>query len=209
MKLLVVGASRGIGRELAERAAREGHSVTALARRPGGIKPGAEGVRTVKGDIRDKDKVAAAVAGQDAVCIAIGINPAFGPVTVFSEGTRTVVEAMERHSVRKLICVTGIGAGDSRGHGGFLYDRIVFPIFLKRIYEDKDAQETIVRSSSLDWVIVRPGFLTNGPVTGRYRALADLAGVTCGSISRGDVAHFILRELGSMEHAGQTPLLTY
>jgi putative NADH-flavin reductase len=149
------------------------------------------------------------VAGQDGVCITIGINPAFGPVTVFSEGTALVVEAMKRESVPKLICVTGIGAGDSRGHGGFLYDRIVFPILLKRIYEDKDVQESIVRSSSLEWVIVRPGFLTNGPVTGRYRALTDMTGVTCGSISRGDVARFILRELESMEHAGQALLLTY
>ncbi|MEW6144823.1 MAG: SDR family oxidoreductase [Thermodesulfobacteriota bacterium] len=208
MKLLVVGASSGIGAALAEQAVREGHGVTALVRRPERMRPGAVGVRIVKGDIRDKDKVSAAVAGQDAVCITIGINPSFRPVTVFSEGTRAVVEAMKRHSVRKLICVTGIGAGDSRGHGGFLYDRIVFPILLKRIYEDKDVQESIVRNSSLEWVIVRPGFLTNGPVTCRYSVLTDLTGVTCGSISRGDVAHFILRELESMKHAGQTLLLT-
>jgi putative NADH-flavin reductase len=209
MKLLVVGATRGIGAALAEQAVGEGHTVTALARRPERMRADAEGVRIVKGDIRDKDSVSTAVAGQDAVCITIGTGPSLRPVTVFSEGTRAVTEAMKRHSVRKLICVTGIGAGDSRGHGGFLYDRIVFPILLKRIYEDKDVQESIVRSSSLEWVIVRPGFLTNGPVTGRYRVLTDMTGVTCGSISRGDVAHFILRELGSMEHAGQTPLLTY
>jgi len=116
---------------------------------------------------------------------------------------------MKREAVSRLICVTGIGAGDSRGHGGFLYDKIVFPIFLKTIYEDKDIQESLVRGSGLKWLIVRPGFLTDGPVTGKYRVLTDMRGVKCGRISRGDVASFILRELGDMKHEGQTPLLTY
>jgi putative NADH-flavin reductase len=209
MKLLVIGAASGIGAALAAQAALEGHSTTALVRSPEKVKPGSQDMRIIKGDIRDKDSVSSAVTGQDAVCITIGIGPAFKPVTVFSEGTSVVVDAMKRESVGRLVCVTGIGAGDSKGRGGFLYDRIVFPIFLRRIYEDKDIQESIVRNSSLEWLIVRPGFLTNGPVTGRYRVLTDLKGIKCGKISRGDVAHFILRELESMKHAGQTPLLTY
>ena len=69
--------------------------------------------------------------------------------------------------VDKLICVTGIGAGDSKGHGGFLYDKILNPLFLKTIYEDKDIQEKMVQDSTLEWLIVRPGFLTNGAVTGK------------------------------------------
>lgn len=209
MKILVIGAARGIGAALAAQAVQEGHSITALVRSPEKMSPGAQDMRMIEGDIRDKDSVSIAVAGQDAVCITIGIGPAFKPVTVFSEGTSVVVDAMKRESVRKLVCVTGIGAGDSRGHGGFLYDRIVFPIFLERIYDDKDIQERIVRNSSLEWLIVRPGFLTNGPVTGRYRVITDLTGVRCGNISRGDVAHFILGEMKSMSYAGQAPLLTY
>lgn len=209
MKILVIGAARGIGAALAAQAIQEGHSITALVRNPGKMSRGAGDARIIKGDIRDRDSVALAVAGQDAVCITIGIGPAFKPVTVFSEGTSVVVDAMKKGSVGKLICVTGIGAGDSRGHGGFLYDRIVFPVFLKRIYEDKDIQESIVRNSSLEWTIVRPGFLTNGPVTGRYRVITDLTGIRCGNISRGDVAHFIIREIESMKYAGRTPLLTY
>ncbi len=209
MKILVIGAARGIGAALAAQAVQEGHSITALVRSPEKMSPGAQDMRMIEGDIRDKDSVSIAVAGQDAVCITIGIGPAFKPVTVFSEGTSVVVDAMKRESVRKLVCVTGIGAGDSRGHGGFLYDRIVFPIFLERIYDDKDIQERIVRNSSLEWLIVRPGFLTNGPVTGRYRVITDLTGVRCGNISRGDLAHFILKEMKSMSYAGQAPLLTY
>lgn len=209
MKLLVIGGTRGIGRELAEQAVEEGHIVTAFARRPEKMKPAPGGIRVVKGDIRDEDSLSAAVSGQDAVCITIGTGPTLKPVTVFSEGTKAVIGAMKREAVSRLICVTGIGAGDSRGHGGFLYDKIVFPIFLKTIYEDKDIQESLVRGSGLKWLIVRPGFLTDGPVTGKYRVLTDMRGVKCGRISRGDVASFILRESGDMKHEGQTPLLTY
>jgi len=209
MKLLVIGATRGIGARLAERACGEGHAVTVLARNPETYRPGADNIKVIKGDIRDERSVRSAVAGQDAVCITIGIGPALRPVTVFSEGTGIVIDAMERYSVPRLICVTGIGAGDSKGHGGFLYDKIVFPIFLKTIYEDKNLQESIVRDSRLQWEIVRPGFLTNGPETGRYRVITDLSGVTCGSISRTDAAHFILGELLTMKYARQTPLLTY
>jgi NAD(P)H-binding len=62
---------------------------------------------------------------------------------------------MEEAQVKRLICVTGFGAGDSRGRGGFLYNT-AFHLLLGRIYDDKDVQERIVRSSNLDWVIVRP-----------------------------------------------------
>jgi putative NADH-flavin reductase len=139
----------------------------------------------------------------------IGIGVTWKPVTVFSEGTRNVLEAMRREGVRRLICVTGIGAGDSKGHGGLLYDCLFKPLLLKTIYVDKDRQEALIQASEADWTIVRPGFLTNGPLTMKYRVIADLIGVTCGKISRADVAHFILEELTANRYLGQTPLLTY
>jgi putative NADH-flavin reductase len=149
------------------------------------------------------------MADQDAVCCTLGTLPTRKPVTVFSEGTQSLLEAMKTAGVRRLICVTGIGAGDSKGHGGFLYDRIFNPLLLKTIYEDKDRQETLIKASDVDWVIVRPGFLTNGSLTGKYRALTDLTGITAGRISRADVGHFMLQQLESEEYLRQTPLLTY
>jgi putative NADH-flavin reductase len=116
---------------------------------------------------------------------------------------------MKKSGVRRLVCVTGIGAGDSRGHGGFLFDRLFFPLLLKAVYADKDRQESLIQASGIDWVIVRPGFLTNGPLTGRYRAITNLVDVTAGRISRADVAHFILLQLVAPSHLRQTPLLTY
>lgn len=209
MKLLVIGATRGIGRSLVERALDEGHNVTTLVRDPVKMPISHDRLHMIKGDIRDKEAVNCAVEDQDAVCVCIGIKPTRKPVSVFSEGAKAVIEAMTHSDANQLICVTGIGAGDSKNHGGFFYDRIFNPLLLKTIYEDKERQEALVRNSNLAWVIVRPGFLTNGPLTGTYRVLIDLAGVTAGKISRADVAHFILNEIKEKAYLSKTPLLTY
>ncbi|MBW4522534.1 MAG: SDR family oxidoreductase [Scytolyngbya sp. HA4215-MV1] len=209
MKLLLIGASQGIGFELLQQALQAGHEVTLIARNPDRLEISHERLNVVKGDILNKSVLEQTVNGQDAVCITIGIKPTRKPVSVYSEGTKTVIEAMKKSSCRRLLCVTGIGAGDSRGHGGFFYDKIINPLLLKTGYEDKDRQEAIVRQSELDWEIIRPGFLTNGARTGKYRILTNLSGVKVGNISRADVADFMLREAAEMRYSKQTPLLTY
>ena len=209
MKLLIIGATRGIGAQLLDQALSMKHQVTVLARNPAGIEGKDDNLRVLSGDILDAGAVNSAVENQDVVCVTIGRGPTRAPVSMFSEGTRNVIAAMERHSVSKLICVTGIGAGDSKGHGGILYDKIINPLLLKTIYEDKEIQEALVRESELEWVIVRPGFLTNGSRTESYRALNELQGVKAGKISRADVAHYVLTQLDSMTQLGKTPLLTY
>lgn len=209
MKLLVIGATRGIGRSLVDLALERGHAVRALVRDPVRLPVRHERLSVFQGDIRDREAVQRAVAGQDAACITIGISPTRKPVSVFSEGAQNVIDAMTRSGSKLLICVTGIGAGDSKNHGGFFYDRIFNPLLLKTIYEDKNRQEELVRHSNLEWVIVRPGFLTNGPLTGNYRVMVDLEGVKAGKISRADVAHFILKEIKEKAYLFKTPLLTH
>lgn len=209
MKILIIGATRGIGAQLLAQALAAQHRVTVLARNPDKINLSDENLTVLKGDICDPAAVSEAVSGQEAICLAIGVPITFQPVTVFSEGTLQVIKAMQDHGVQRLICLTGIGAGDSNGHGGFLYDRIFKPLLLKTIYADKDLQEQYVKESGLDWVIVRPAGLTNGPQTKKYRVATDLIGVTSRRISRADVAHFILSELSEQRYTGQTPLLTY
>jgi len=209
MNILIIGATRGIGRQLVEQALASGAAVTALARNPERLALEHERLRKLKGNVLDPDSVSAAIAGQDAVCSVIGVKTPWEQPGVFAEGTKQLLHAMKKSGVRRFICVTGIGAGDSRGHGGFLYDRIFYPLLLKAVYADKDRQESLIRASDVDWTIVRPGFLTNGPLTGRYRVLTDLTGVTAGRISRADVAHFMLNELQAKRYLRQTPLLTY
>jgi putative NADH-flavin reductase len=209
MNLLIIGATRGIGIQLLEQALQVEHTVTALVRDAQKMPKRHDRLRVIQGDILDLESVQSAMAEQEAVCITIGIGITWKPVIVFSQGTRNVLQAMWQQGVRRLICITGVGAGDSKGHGGFLYDRFFNPILLKTIYEDKDRQETLTRASETEWTIVRPGLLTNGPLTKKYQVITDLTDVTAGKISRADVAHFILEELATNRYLGQTPLLMY
>ena len=208
MKVLIIGGTRGVGRAVIVAAHAAGHELTLLARNAERISLPVTGVRVVVGDAGDAADIERAVAGQHAVVWTVGIAPTRRPVDLFSRGTQYLLEAMTKHGVRRLICVTGIGAGDSRGHGGFLYDRILQPLFMKTIYEDKDRQEALLRASDADWTIVRPGALTNGSATGLVRALTNLDGVTAGRVSRADVAGFIVEHLATDEFRKTAVLLT-
>lgn len=209
MKILIIGATRGVGRQLLLQSLAAGHQVTVLARDPAKVDRMDKSLSVIKGDILERQLMNSIVQGQDAVCVTIGVPITFAPVTVFSQGTLNVIQAMQDHRLRRLLCVTGIGAGDSKGHGGFLYDRIFQPLLLRTIYADKDVQEEYIRESGLDWVIIRPAGLTNGPRTGRYRVLTRLDGITSTRISRADVADFMLTELKECKYTGLTPLLSY
>ena len=208
MKVLVIGGTRGTGREVLVAAHAAGHELTLLARNAERISLPVTGVRVVVGDAGDADDIERAVAGQHAVVWTVGIAPTRKPVDLFSRSTRFLLAAMHTHGVRRLLCVTGVGAGDSRGHGGFLYDRVLLPLFLQSIYDDKDRQEALLRASDLDWTIVRPGTLTNGPATGLARALTNIDGVTARKVSRADVAAFIAEHLETGEYRGTAVLLT-
>lgn len=208
MKIAIIGATRGIGFQLLEYALSKGHKVTALVRNP--LKLGIRSdIKIVTGNILDYPSVLKTVTDQDIVCTSIGVNITRKPVDVFSKGIKNVIWAMEKEGVENLISVTGIGAGDSKGHGGFLYDKIFNPLFLKTIYDDKDREEKLIKASSLYWTIVRPGFLTNGPMTGNYKIHTKMDGLKCGKISRKDVAHFILEEAVKPKYLYNTPLLCY
>ena len=209
MKITVIGASQGIGLELLNIALEANNEVTALVRNPDKLKITNSKLNIVEGNILDMESVNAVTAGQDAICVCIGIPPTRKPLNLFSQGTANVIAAMGQQQNQKLIAVTGIGAGDSKGHGGFFYDRVLNPFLLSTIYDDKNRQEAIIKTSNAEWLIVRPGFLTNGPRTGKYRVIDDITGVTAGKISRLDVADFILKQISTPTYFGKTPLLTY
>ncbi len=109
--------------------------------------------------------------------------------------------------MRRLIAVTGAGAGNSRGRTNFLYDYLAFPLLLERVYRDKDIAEDVISKSGLDWTIVRPGLLTSGPFTGRYQVLTEMKDWRAGLISRADCADFLVRQVSDAALIGKTPLL--
>src|SRR5437016_7614239 len=116
---------------------------------------------------------------------------------------------MRAERVSRLVCITGMGAGDSAGHGGFLFDNVIFPLLLKKVYADKNRQEAIVRNSGLDWVLVRPSVLNDKPGRDAIRALTDLSDFHGGSISRSDVASFILDQVRNDRWLRRSPLITW
>ena len=210
-KLLVIGASRGIGLETVKAALLAGHSVRALARSAASIPIQNPNLEKVSGDALDTDTIRNSLKDVEAVIQTLGVDISpraiFQPTTLFSQSTRILVDAMEDAGVKRLIAVTGLGAGNSRGHGGLLYDAVVFPLLLKHVYGDKDVQERIIRSSGLDWTIVRPGLLTNRPATGHYRVLTAPNEWRFGVISRADVADFLVRQVDDRALIGTSPLL--
>jgi putative NADH-flavin reductase len=210
-KVLVIGASRGIGLETVRIALRAGHSVRALARSAASISIQNVNLDKVSGNALDSGTIRKALQDTHVVIQTLGVDISprviFERTTLFSQSTRILVDAMKAAGVKRLIAVTGLGAGDSRGHGGFFYDAIAFPLLLKRVYDDKDVQEWIIRSSGLDWTIVRPGLLTKGPATGHYRVLTEPDAWRFGVISRADVADFLVRQIDDQALIGATPLL--
>jgi uncharacterized protein YbjT (DUF2867 family) len=209
MRILVLGATGGAGRLIVGEAVAKNHAVVALVRSKTNA-AGLAGAELIEGDARDEAALTRAITGCDAVISSLGtaISP-FREVTLLSAATRALVGVMERQNIRRLVCITGMGAGDSRGHGGFFYDWLFQPLLLRRVYEDKDRQEEAIRASALDWVIVRPTLLNDEPARGRIRALTDLTGVHGGKIARADVANFVVQQLTTDAWLQKAPLITW
>jgi len=208
-KILVLGATGGTGRLIVSQALARGHQVTALVRSPAKASD-LKGARLVVGDVRDETALREALKGQDAVVSALG-TPAspYREVTLLSTATRALVDAMKAEHVSRLVCITGMGAGESAGHGGLLFDRLIFPLLLRKVYADKDRQEAIVRDSGLDWVLVRPAVLNDKPGRDAIRSLEELSKFQGGTISRADVAAFVLDQLRSDAWLHRSPLITW
>lgn len=207
MKIAIIGATRGIGLATAKAALAEGHEVTVLARMPDRMPIRHQRLRVIAGDAQDSHAIVRVVEGQDVVCDCLGTANVTKTISMFSRCAENLAKSLKREQL--LIAVTGMGAGDSKGHGSWLYDHVFLPIVLRRIYADKDRQERIIKSNIARWIIVRPGFLSNGPRMGRYRALTDLRGIHGGRISRADVAGFMLSQTKSPQFIGKAPLLIY
>ena len=195
MQLLIVGATGGTGVELVKQALGHGHSVRALVRDPGKLKVVHHRLEVVQGDATDRKVVADAVAGQEAVLSALGVNDR-KPNTVLSDSVRNLLASMKKQKVRRLVFVSSLGVGDSKGQLGPLYNWVILPALLKNVFADKEKAEELIRESKLHWTIVRPGALKNSRLTGKYRAAPDAAkGRWFPKIARADVADFMLHAI--------------
>lgn len=210
MKVLVLGGAGRVGRLIVAEALERGHDVLALVRNASKLaRVRHERLTVMPGDALDDRVLQRITLGYDAVVQAIGA-PAGRATTVFSESTQVLLDVMQRNGIKRLVAITGIGAGDSKGHGGFVYDNIVYPLFTKPLYEDKTRQEELIKASGLDWVIVRPVSFVEGPSRpGVLRVATKLDGVTMTEVSVGDVAKFTVEQLTTNDYLHQTPLIGY
>jgi putative NADH-flavin reductase len=221
MKLVIFGPTGGTGRRLVERAIAEGHEVSAFVRNPSRMRARHRRLRVVVGDAFDAGKVREAVAGNDAVISVLGSrqpsNPLHpnrpgdphGPV---SAGSANIISAMKEHGLRRFVCQTAWGVGESKqdpGFAGAFFMKVLVPPLLRDEYAEKEAQENLLRESDLEWIIVRPMILTNGPWTNDYRVGVDLKPGRRPYISRADVADFLMKQLADDKFVHKTPAIGY
>lgn len=207
MKLIIFGSTGSIGRQLVAQALELGHSVTAFARTPTKLEIKHTNLTTVQGDALDSVAVEKVMEGQDAVLCSLGAG---AKGTIRSEGTRHIVRAMEKTGVRRLICQSTLGVGDSRDNLNFLWKHIMFGFLLRRAYADHVSQEDCARQSRLNWTIVRPAAFTDGNRTGEYRhGFSGMDKTLKLKISRADVADFMLTQLTDQRYLRKTPGLSY
>lgn len=205
MKLALFGATGGTGEQILHQALAAGHTVTVLVRDPAKLKQQDAHITVITGDVLNQADVNQTVAGADAVLCALG-NTSNNPEMVVSRGTQNMITAMQANGVKRLLVISSLGVGDSKNQVP-LYFKVIAATFLRKVMKDKEAQEQLVRASNLDWTIIRPGGLTDGPQTGAYQSGVDPT-LVAGRVARADVADFVLRELARNEFIHQAPAVT-
>lgn len=206
MRVLVIGATGGSGRRLVQQALALGHQVTAFVRDPAKLQIEHANLGVAQGDVLDYPTIELAMRGQDAVLSALGHLKFYRPTRIQSDGMSNILRAMKTCHVPRLICETALGIGNSVGRLGLPYVFLLVPLVLPFYFWDKVRQEDLIRASDRDWIIVRPGVLTNKPGRGTYQH-----GVNAGSyllpglVSRADVADFMLKQLDDDAYLGLAP----
>lgn len=209
MKIVIFGASGRTGQHLISQALAQGHEVTAFARTPGKIRTSHERLRIIQGDIHDLDAVGQATAGQDAVFCTLGVNKE-DSVSALADGTRNIIQAMQRYGVRRILNVSAAGFSDERAD--FLIGKILFWFFdryLTKLFSAMKEQHRVIEQSGLDWTAVRPFLLDEGPGKGGYRITLEGIPSRGYRINTGDVAGFMLKNLESDEYFLKAPALAY
>lgn len=194
-RLLILGATGGTGRHVVTQALEAGHEVTAYVRDPAKLQVKHERLRVMVGAIADDaTPVQEAMKGQQAVISTLGRGPSLQSDHMIQRCVPPMLSAMKAAGVGRLIFTSAIGVGDAYSEAPLL-SKIVIRVLLKDIYPDKLIGENLIRDSDLDWTIVQPAGLTNGQLTRRYRVGEHLRHRMFATVSRADLAHFLLSQL--------------
>lgn len=205
MRLAIFGATGGTGLELTRQALEHGHSARVLVRDPNRMPLVNANMRVVLGNVRERESVTKTILGSDAVLSCLGSRNLLRNTRVVSEGTRSILDVMRQHGVRRLVVESAFGAGESLAQAG-LPERLIFATLLRAPYQDKNIMEPEIRASGLEWTLLRPTRLTNGPQTGRYTVETSPPGSK--SVSRADVAAAMLRAVEERLWIGEARTVT-
>jgi putative NADH-flavin reductase len=202
-KIVIFGATGGTGRQLVTQALEQDFEVTAFVRNPARLDVSHPKLSIEQGDVLTPKDVDKAIQGQEAVLSALGVKPGRKPVC--TQGIINILDAMNKHHLSRLVVESAYGARDSKR--GF-YARLLW-VFLKSVMKDKDEMEEVIEKSNLEWIVVRPSILTNGPLTGTYRKGHGLTVKGLPRISRADVADCMLKLIKDDNHINQFLTISY
>ncbi len=207
MNVIVFGASGQTGRIAVGKLLESGHTVTAFVRDPAKMELKSGSLKVFQGDLRDADAVEAAMKGCQAVFCAIAPR-SLREGGLFQASARSLVQAMGKLDVRRIVNLSAWGAGDSRAQAPFLFRAVLIPLLLKKVFEDKEKGEEILMASDLEWVNVRPGRLLNEPARGGVKASLSSLGLKP-SMTREDLANFMIEQLSAETWVRRSPLIGY
>ena len=209
MRIVVFGASGGTGSHIVEQALEAGYEVTAFVRNPEKLGIEHPNLTIFQGDVLDAEKVAQAIAGQEAVLSALGPTRPPEP-GMMKTAAQNIIAAMEKHGVKRIISTTGGGVRDPQDQPKFI-DHVMkglLTLMAGSVLRDSEANVNVIRARDLDWTIVRYPRLLDGKHTRKYRV--GYIGKDSGSqLSRADGADFVLKELANEEYVHKMPMVSY
>jgi len=207
MRVAILGGSGGVGRWLIAIARENGDHVKALVRDRKKLPKDLGAIGVVEGDALDPAAVETTIAGCDVVFSALGTGGT-GTTSLYSAATANIIGAMTRNKIRRVLAISSAGAEDDPNMN-FLARRIVMPFVLRNVLKDMRRMEELFEATDLVYTIVRPGRLTDGPRTGLYRANDRFVPEKGTSISRADVADFMVRVVIDERTIRKIVALTY
>ena len=210
MKLLILGATGGTGRGALKEAKALGHDVTVFVRDRSKLSADEQaGTRVVTGSLpEDESVLAEAMRGQNAVISALGRGLSFKPEDLMKRSVPVILLTMGQAGVRRLVFTSAFGIGETWRDTPWM-GRLFAKTLLRGLYADKTIGEALIRQSDLDWTIVHPTMLTDGPRKGTWRSGERLPLSGLPKISRGDAGAFLVSQLNDTSYIRKTVLVSY
>jgi len=197
LRTLVIGANGGIGKQVVELALEAGHNVTAMLRDPVKLVMTHANLQIVKGDVMRPETLEEHMEGKDVIISALGTNTITKPTILYSEGNKNLLKAMQKKNVRRAFFISASALEISPVLPFYVRfaEKYIVQKILRHMYDDLRIMERLIKESNTEWTIMRPPRLTNKPATGEYRFAINSFLKNCLSISRSDLAHFMINNI--------------